>query len=340
MSNINYWIGYFLILILGAGGLIALLVYLYRAKSGSVFMNLTLVVLSLFLSLMAVEFYFKNFFAEADILNTLARRNWKAWYNDESINSWGYRDVEWTDQMVAGKVKVMVAGDSFVVGAGIARLEDRFSNQLGQKLGVDYVVFNVGKNGLNTGQVIKAITEYPYRPDILVFSYYLNDIESISPPCHGRPGPLSQVPALLSPLVENSYAANFFYWRLARLIQATQPDLRWECLFKAYNDPEIWWLHQQELLSVYEGAQSEQIPLFVVVFPSMFYLEDSAAATEQVINLYRERNVPVVDVADLVKNLPAKERVVSPMDTHASELVNKLVAETLYDMFVELELVK
>ncbi len=323
----------------------ALFGYLHRTKSRAVFMNLTLMVLSLFLTLMIMEFYFKNFFAEPDILDTLARHNWKEWYSEDSsekpvINSLGYRDVEWAAEMVTGKVKVMVAGDSFVAGAGIARSEDRFSNRLAQKLGNDYVIFNVGKNGLNTGQVIKAITEYPYRPDILIFSYYLNDIESISPLCRGGPNPLGSVPSLLLPLVENSYAANFFYWRLARLIQGTQPDLRWNCLFNAYNDPDIWWLHQQELLSVYQGTQSEQIPLLVVVFPSMLYLEDSTVATGRVVNLYREKDIPVVDVTDLAKDLPARKRVVSPMDTHASELVNKLVAEALYDLFVELELVK
>lgn len=347
MSDLNYWFAYFLILLLGSMLWVDLLRYFRRRHSHPTLTNVLVVTLSLFLTLMALEFYFKNFFAEPDILDTLARRNWQAWSSETpreagkpSLNSWGYRDIEWTPELVAGKVKVMVVGDSFVAGAGLARVEDRFSNRLGEMLGTDYVAFNVGKNGLNTGQVIQAIIEYPHRPDVLVLSYYLNDIESVSPPCQGSPTPLLQVSDPLLPLVENSYAANFFYWRLARVVQGLQPDLRWECLFKAYTDPEIWWLHQQELLSIYEGTRSEQIPLFVVVFPSMLYLEDSKVATERVINLYQQQNVPVVDVAALVKDLPAKQRIASPMDTHASALVNQLVADKLYEMFFETNLTK
>jgi len=82
------------------------------------------------------------------------------------------------------------------------------------------------------------------------------------------------------------------------------------------------------------------VPLFIVVFPSLPHLEDSKVATEKVVNLYRERDVPVVDVADLVQDLPAKERIVSPMETHASELVNELVAEALYEMFIESGMIK
>jgi hypothetical protein len=330
----TYWLAYFLILIGGSGVLLLLLNYFYINKA-SILVNISLIVLSLFLTMMGLEFYFKNFFAEPDIVNTLARQNWRKWYHEEPVNSLGYRDIEWTDELVADKVKVMVAGDSFVVGAGIAKVADRFSNQLAAKLGPDYVVFNVGQNGLNSGQVIRAILDYPYKPDILVFSYYLNDIESVSPPCRGTPNS-----AAVPSLAENSYAANFFYWRLVRLQQSTQPDLRGECLVNAYNDPKIWWLHQQELLSVYEGAKSEQIPLFVVVFPAMLYLAESRIATGRVVDLYRAQNVPVVDVADLVKNLSPRERVASPVETHASILVNHMVAETLYQEFVKMKLVK
>lgn len=335
----TYWLIYFLVFALGTCCLLSLLSYFFTKKA-NILANLTLMVLSLFLTFMGLECYFKNFFAEPDILNTLARQNWKEWENEETTNSLGYRDIEWTDEMVANKVKVMVAGDSFVVGSGIAKMADRFSNQLAKELGPDYVVFNVGKNGLNTNQVIQAILDYPYKPDILVFSYYLNDIESVSPPCRGAPDSVTVMPSLVTSLVENSYAVNFFYWRLVRLQQSTQADLRGECLINAYNDPKIWWLHQQELLSVYEGAKSEGISLFVVVFPAMLYLAESRIATDQVVNLYRKKNIPVVDVADLVEDLSPRERVASSMETHASVLVNHIVAEALYQEFVKLKLVK
>ncbi len=91
---------------------------------------------------------------------------------------------------------------------------------------------------------------------------------------------------------------------------------------------------------VYQGTQAEGIPLFTVVFPSMFYLEKAEASTNKVVNLYREQDVFVVDVADLVKDIPPKARVASPMETHAGILTNKLVAETLYQEFLKVKIIK
>jgi hypothetical protein len=106
-----------------------------------------------------------------------------------------------------------------------------------------------------------------------------------------------------------------------------------------YANPEIWWLHQQDLLAIYEGAQAQQIPFMVVVFPNLTEIDDSAVVTQQVVSFFQERGVTTLDVGDLVRDIPTKERVVSPVDAHPSELVHQLVADALYDNFVKLGLV-
>jgi len=120
---------------------------------------------------------------------------------------------------------------------------------------------------------------------------------------------------------------------------AMSSDVRGDCLINAYNNDKMWWLHQQELLSVYEGSQSEEISLFVVVFPPIFYLEKATISTDKVVNLYQEQSVPVIDVADLVKDISPNERVAGPMETHAGVLTNKIVAQALYKAFREKHLV-
>ncbi len=311
-----------------------------RAKTSCLLENFILVTLSIFITLMALEFYFKVFFAETDNFDTLARRNWREQYYRDTFNSFGYRDKEWTDEMVAGKIKVMVVGDSFVEGVGIENPGDRFSDQLAQMLGPGYVVFNLGRRGANTSQEIETIIEYPYSPDVLILSYVINDVEGVARGRRFDEPDKPQVSPILSPLVQNSYAFNFLYWRIFRLFQSKQPDLKWQWLLSSYDDPEIWWLHQQELLSIYEGTQAEQIPLLVVVFPSMVYVEDSQIITERILDLYEKQGVPTVDVSDLIQDVPPDDRLASSVDAHPSELVHRLVAETLYDMFVEMGLVK
>ncbi len=331
-----YWFAYIFTLVIGAGALLALLIRLRRSqKPRPLLENLLLAGLTLFLTLMGLEFYLKVFFAQPDSHNTLARRNWYARYYQNAFNSFGYRDLEWTDEMVAGKIKVMVVGDSFVEGLGVEYPENRFSNRLGQKLGPKYTVFNLGDSGANTSRQIEALLDYPYDPDILVWSYVVNDIEGVAGPLWLNKPPDQPIPAWLTPLVENSHLANFLYWRLHRLFRVDSHDLVWEWLLSVYNDPEAWWRHQQQLLSIYEGARSEQVPLVVVVFPGLTALEKSKVVTERVVDLFRERGVPTLDVAELVKDVPVEDRIASPVDPHPSELVHELVAEAVYQILLE-----
>jgi hypothetical protein len=289
---------------------------------------------------MVAEFYFKVFFAQTDDLDVLARRNWRDRYYSGTFNTLGYRDVEWTEAMVADKIKVMVVGDSFVEGAGIKDPQDRFSNQLAQKLGPDYAVFNLGRRGAYTSQEMYAVLNYPYPPDIMVWSYVINDIEEVAVK-HGldRP-PEPQVSPLLVPMVDNSYALNFVYWRLVRLAQAQQADAGEQWLHTAHADPAIWQAHQQELLSIYKETQARHIPLLVVVFPSLTAPAKTTFVTKRILDLFQAQGVPTIDVTTLIEDLPVSERIASPVDAHPSEIVHQRVAEALYEQFVKLGLVR
>jgi len=331
-----YWLGYFIILAGGGGSLLWLLRYTLRTNHNRL-INLILLILSLFLTFMALEFYFKVFFMEIDSAPTLARKNWEAYYEAGTFNSLGYRDIEWTPEMVIGKTKIMIVGDSFVKGVGIKYPADRFSNRLGAMLGDSYVVFNLGRSGANTKNEIEAIQEYPYPPDILIFSYFLNDIEGWAAWERGleRP-PRTPISPYLAPVVKNSYALNFLYWRVVRLMEQDQPDRTWEWLRSLYDHPEVWWLHQQELLSIYEGTQSEKIPLIVLVFPAMNHLEASQPVTNRIVNLFREHSVPTIDAMELVDDMPLEARVVSLLDSHPSEVVHLRVATALHQTLMEM----
>lgn len=335
----NYWIVYFLIAALGSGALVGGLVWLRRSPAVRPGLeNLLLVGLALFLPLLGLELYFKLFFAQTDDLDTLARQNWRERYYLDSFNSLGYRDQEWTAGMVAGKTKVMVVGDSFVEGAGIEQPAERFPDQLARMLGPEYVVFNLGRRGAYTSQEMYQVLHYPYQPDILIWSYVLNDIEEVAAKTgFARPsGP--EVPSALAPLVEHSYAANFLYWRLWHVLAARRPDATWQWLLGVYNDPEAWQLHQEELLAIHQTAAARGVPLLVVVFPGLTNLEQSRAVSGRIVELFRSRGVPTIDVADLVEDRPVADLIASPVDAHPSPLVHRLVAQALYQRLGELGL--
>jgi len=333
-----YWLIYILILLLGLIIFVACFIWVRRQNKWSSFgkslvENLSLSVLVVFLTLMALELFFKLFFAQSDGFRyTLASHNWYDWYWRE--NSLGYRDREWTPELLEGKTKVMVVGDSFVAGTGIADPNDRFANQLGQMLGVDYAILNVASPGWDTVDEVQAIVAYPYKPDILILSYYINDIEGTAYNSgFERPQIRQDPPAWILPLIQNSYAANFLYWRLIRLGPQEWAAIYWEdWLKKISTDTDIRWRHQQELLMIAEGAASEQIPLFVVVFPNLAALEESRLMTQPVIDLFQMHKIPVLDVSEILAGRAPAETMVNAIDSHPNEVINLEIAQHLYEL--------
>ena len=283
---------------------------------------------------MAIEFYFKVFFAQPDaFVFTLSAQNWKNHYW-QPVNSLGYRDREWAAEDVEGKLKIMVVGDSLAAGLGIENYEDRFSNKLNELLGDEVIVFNVASSGWHTGREIEAIINYPYKPDILILAYFINDIEgsAFSQGVKRRELDIYRSPPLLRPLIENSYAFNFLYWRIVRFgLQEGQAGY-WQWLSEIFDTPEIWWVHQQELQTIYEGVQAEGISLIVVVFPNITTLEESQKITRPVLDFFESRGVATLDVTTLIADTDPKELMASPVDGHPNEIVHGVVAEQLYQM--------
>jgi hypothetical protein len=333
-----YWLMYSAVLMVGGGLFITPFFWLRggRTKKTQVLENICLSLLVFFLTFMLVELYFRLFFAQSDGFRyTLASHNWYQRYWQE--NSLGYRDVEWTPDKLADKTKVMVVGDSFAAGAGIANPQDRFSNQLGRLLGDDYVVLNVASIGWDTVDEVEAILNYPYRPDILVLSYYINDIEGTAYQSGAQRPPIRiDPPAWLLPLVQNSYAFNFLYWRVVRLGPQEWADVYWnDWLKKISTDPDIAWQHQQELLKIIDGAAAEQIPLFVVVFPNLAAVAESESLTQPVIDLFQTHHIPVLDVGQLLAGRDPATTMVNMIDSHPNEAVHREVAEHLYQMITK-----
>jgi hypothetical protein len=339
----GYWLGYTFILIGGLLLAIALMLgaqrYWATSPSRARFsQNMALALLTFFLTFMAVEFFFKTIFAQSDTFSyTLANRNWVERY--WIVNSMGYRDVEWNKIDLNSKKKILVLGDSLAAGYGIENIEDRFSNLLGEKLGNDYLVMNIASPGLSTRQEVEKVKGFSYKPEILILQYYINDIRQAGEDKNQNfdlPEPLP----LLKPLVENSYAFNFLYWRTVRLGPQTWQQDYWSWLKSLYHDPDIWWLHQQELITLIDGAASEQVKLIVVIFPALNDVKGSKEITTKVATLFAERGVPVIDISLLVEDIQSEQLVVNPWDAHPNKWLHRLVADQLYERMLNIEAVQ
>ena len=123
--------------------------------------------------LLEIAFMFVSQSHEGDL--SKASQIWFAKYW-KPITTEGYRDFPKTD--AEKKKNVLVLGDSFAAGHGLDKTEERFSDQLEQKLGADkYAVYNLGVSGSDTRDEFQRLQKFPVKPDVLVLEYFPNDIE-------------------------------------------------------------------------------------------------------------------------------------------------------------------
>jgi hypothetical protein len=287
-------------------------------------------ILSMLVLLLLVELFF-TFFAKPDpYIHTLAAQNWFKRY--WSLNSFGYRDIEWTPEQLAGRTKIMVLGDSIVAGHGIQNEEERFADRLGQMLGQDYAVLNVGLHGAGTRGQLDAALEYPFTPDVIILSFHVDDIVDTATTIGVlRPNYVPTSPRL----VEESYAANYLYWHHYQ--PAPWPWVRryqgWAR--GLYEDPGVWETYRSLLLDIKNFAEAQNIQLLVVAFPDLQNIEESHPIISQIGDLYREQNVPVLDVTELLEGNDSQTLTVSTIDEHPNERLHQLVAEELYRIIRE-----
>jgi len=335
----NYWLSYSGILIAGLLLLAGGLVLIHRRWRSSAFKtfseNLLTVLVTLFIAIMALECYFKLFFAQTDSFSfTLANRNWfdRYW----QVNSLDYRDREWTAADLKGKHGILVVGDSFTAGYGIRDPEERFSNVLGRQLGDDYVVMNAGRPSANTADEIRSLIDYPFAVETVILQYFINDIrEAAARKDAWFHRPMPEPWPLLRPLIDHSHVLNFFYWRLARIGPASWDNTYLDWLRNTYADPEIWPLHRQQLEEFRQQVAARNARLLVVVFPSLVGVEESRGITGKVVAAFRDMGVPVLDLTDRLSAIPSREMVVNSVDAHPNEQVHRLVGEALTGMIMQ-----
>ncbi|MCI0565187.1 MAG: SGNH/GDSL hydrolase family protein, partial [Nitrososphaera sp.] len=221
-------------------------------------------VLSLWLLLLILELFFKAFVIQSDAFgHTLAAKRWFERYWGPT-NSFGFRDQEFDTRILASSKTLFVIGDSFVAGLGVDNPEDRFSNHLRRWMGSDWCVLNFGRNGWDTRQEIDAVRSFHIQPNVIVWSYYLNDIAGAAAE-HGRSKyvDLSISPSWASALVEHSYLVNFVYWRWFRVLSRLEGGPYWEGVQADFDNEAIWNTHRKELRDVVDYTHQHQIALLV-----------------------------------------------------------------------------
>jgi lysophospholipase L1-like esterase len=258
---------------------------------------------------------------------TLAGRRWHELY-DKPYNQVGYRDFDHPLDDPDRKL-LLIVGDSFTQGFGIRNIDDRFDKQLAHRAGPDWMVAIAAEGGWDTLEELEALKAYPRKPDVVILQYYLNDIKHAIL-AHGlvEAPPPPRITGVKGTLVNNSYAINYWYWRLFRVMDKNIESY-WTGIYHAFGDELIWTDHANALNQVIAYTRQAEIPMLVLVFPSMYDVPKSAPVTEKITSHFEEQGIPTLNLAPILSDRSVSSMICNPWDGHPNEQIHHEVGELL-----------
>jgi hypothetical protein len=290
-------------------------------------------------SILAVFLLFEAFFRYGQATTdgfgfTLTAQRWfkKHW---RPLNSFGIRDVEHDFQVE--RCRVFVVGDSFVAGHGIEDVADTFGRLLARESALDFDVVLVAQNGLDTRGEFELMQSLGVRPQLIVLSHFINDVEGAFRDAGLEAPDMPDMPRGLLAVVNHSHFLNHLYWRVFMTPSIQQASARYlEWLEGGYTDQTAMDLHRERLSLFTDYAGEHGIPLVAVVWPMLSDVAGTMRFTAPIVSWFRERGVPVLDLAERFQDRPAEELVVNAFDAHPNLEVSAEVAGLLLPLVEEL----
>lgn len=253
----------------------------------------------------------------------LASRIWFA--RHWQVNSLGYRDEEPVPD--SRKKKIVLLGDSFVAGHGLADTRDRVGERLRQGLdermwrglGPAYQVFNLGLNGAGPQEEFEALKSYPVHPDLVILGWYVNDIEPFGDAARLPRDPL---PCAVS-LVHGSYLVNYLYWAFPHGDADYLARLR-----AAFADPKARNAHEVALWRIRHYCYEAKVPMLVLLFPPLFAPDELTAEIDAQASFWKGFNVRAVQVRPLLSDTLV-DNIINASDPHPSVSLNARIGKSL-----------
>ena len=300
-----------------------------KSKFTGVLISLTTLVIIFW----GAEAYLRIFYITTDAYTFTAMNYW--WYRDygwANPNSLGFRDYEPTpDDPAHPLTRIAVLGDSFVMGQGINNIDDTFSQLLEKKLGPGYDVNVIAMSGWDTDVELAQLQQYPYKPDIVILSYYLNDIDYL---LQGSSNPnnnfLFPEDGRVGWIVLNFFVPNYLWYNLMQFSSSARGTNFVGELINSYADPALWNPQQQALQQYVDWIKGQNMRLIVLVWPNLGMVDASTPATQKVSNFFADQGVEVIDLTDTLRGKSPSELGVNRFDTHPSIEANQIAADLLY----------
>ncbi len=245
-------------------------------------------------------------------------------------NTLGFRDDrEPTPPENPETQAILLVGDSLAAGFGVDDRADRVGDILDARLGDDAALYLVARPGWETQTQFENLQAYPVPPDMVIVSYFVNDVTEAYNDAY-EPVPPHDVE---NPLVNRLFVPSFLYWNVfLRLDPADDPVAR------AQDDPAVLAAHADEIREVVRWVRGQDATVAYLVWPHPVVMDGNAPLLDTVFGVLDELDVPYVDMGPLMKPYPVVERVATAYDPHPSAEMHRVAAEALWDVLNELGL--
>jgi lysophospholipase L1-like esterase len=252
---------------------------------------------------------------------------------DVAINSKGLRDREIPYARTPGTLRILMLGDSFTEGWGVA-LDDTFAKRLERLFatkGVKAEVINAGVGNYNTVMEVNYFLDEgrKYDPDIVVLNFTFNDAEPVPP--HPTE----------NPLLRWCEACVYLAGRADTLIRETTLRADWKDYYLGlYADDAPGWRDAKAALTqLADYARAHHEKLLVASLPELHQLDPYPlqSITELVQQAARDNGADFVDVLPALKAEPPLQLWVSPTDPHPNARAHALIADALFRKLTAME---
>jgi len=288
----------------------------------------------LLIMLTGCELYFALFVDESDAFNmTNVSKRWFDRHIEAQRNSFGARDVaEFHRNRPPGRRRICFVGDSFTIGHGVRRREDRFTDRIGAALERSqpgkFRVANLADPGLDISQIearVHGLLREGYETDMVIYVICLNDIEAYDSRTDAAIKSL-QVAQPRFFLWTKTYFLNWLYFRY---VQLSQPGTRdyFPHLADSYES-EAWDGFAFHLEEMNAQCSDNDVELRVVIFPFLTELGSDypfAKAHRKIMSFCETKGVNTLDLEPVFRRHADENLTVNRFDSHPNETAHQIV---------------
>jgi hypothetical protein len=259
------------------------------------------------------------------------------------LNRAGYRDAEHTLVPATGTRRLLLVGDSFAFGAGIANPNERFGEQLTrivrERTGTHWESLNISQGDRHTLDEIRMLRDgLAYRPLIVVLLYVFNDMEYLANRFSFQPERRPAVFEAPHGIAGRLHPVRLMYWN-SFLFQEMYARVRLLGLtlrggadggdpFIPYRDTAAVGSHIADLKRFVSLAQGSGAAAVIVPFDPLTANDERARDRySRFVNSVRTANLPVWSLEGLFDGRRLSEITVNKLDVHPNAFANHLAAE-------------